>query len=86
MLPEGMFFRVRELPFGGIEVEIRQRRKRFGSRPAPGGTAAVWPESPDTVADEIAAAKLRAVDRMNARRDVLAAYGVAAEYLGDSTE
>ncbi|MGI5404152.1 hypothetical protein ACQEVG_32820 [Streptomyces sp. CA-135486] len=31
-LPEGWFYRVREDRFGWPEVEIREQRKRFGSR------------------------------------------------------
>lgn len=31
-LPDGMFFEVRQWAFGSFRIEIREKRKRFGSR------------------------------------------------------
>jgi hypothetical protein len=79
-LPEGWFYRVGSDGFGGLEVEVRERRKRFGSRQH--SRALVREDEPDGLTAVVAACR-HAVRLMEVEIELRRRLRGAAEYLGD---
>ncbi|MFF9525388.1 hypothetical protein ACF1DV_25915 [Streptomyces achromogenes] len=80
-LPEGWFYRVRADRFGWPEVQIREPRKRFGSR---GHTYALVRvnEHPDELSAVVAAC-VKAVARMREDDEHRRRLRAAMEFVGD---
>jgi hypothetical protein len=79
-LPEGWFYRVKDDGMGFLEVEVRERRKRFGSRVL--STAIVREDDPNGRRAVVAACH-RAVSHLDANREHARRLRQASLFLGD---
>jgi hypothetical protein len=79
-LPPGHFYRVHLEAFGLVEVEVRERGKRWSSRVA---TATVAPERNETAEAVLARACSAAVRQARERLDDAVFYAALAAYEGD---
>ncbi|MFB7919382.1 hypothetical protein [Streptomyces sp. NPDC056061] len=79
-LPEGWFYRVKDDGMGYLEVEVRERRKRFGSRLLI--TALVREDEPNG-RRAVAVACCRAVARIDEEREHARRLRQASQLIGD---
>jgi hypothetical protein len=83
-LPEGMFYRVTPTGTGSLKVQIRERRKRFGSRAVDDAYTYVYPSEHETSNAAIAAGCDRANNHRIAAVRRRAMYRQAAvSFIGD---
>ncbi|MEV4037706.1 hypothetical protein [Streptomyces umbrinus] len=80
-LPEGYFYRVRETSIDSLKVEIRQQRKRFGSRLI--RETYVLHERYDTAPEAVVDACRRVHENWGLADAERAAYRAATAFLGD---
>ncbi|MEU1200142.1 hypothetical protein ABZ446_28505 [Streptomyces sp. NPDC005813] len=79
-LPAGWFYRVTSDGFIGLKVEVRERRKRFGSRVI--DYAYVRSDEPDGLTAIVASCR-HAVKRIDEADEELRNRRDAAQYIGD---
>jgi hypothetical protein len=79
-LPEGWFYRIKDDSMGCLEVEVRERRKRFGSRRL---SAALVREDEPNGQRAVVSACRNAVRHLEAQKDHARRYRQASLFLGD---
>ncbi|GAA0641436.1 hypothetical protein GCM10009548_02040 [Streptomyces malaysiensis subsp. malaysiensis] len=80
-LPEGWFYRVREDRFGWPEVEIREHRRRFGSRQHT--YALVRLDDYENVHDAVVAACVTAREKLHVDFELREKFRALGSYIGD---
>lgn len=80
-LPEGWFYRIEDTGVVGLQVEIRQQRKRFGSRVLESTFVLEYkfPDAQSAIIDACA----RAYERLQGQDEARARYRALLPYVGD---
>jgi hypothetical protein len=82
-LPGGMFYRITPTGMGSLKVQIRERRKRFGSRAVDDAYTYVYPSHHETADAAIVAGCERANNHRIGASRRRAMYRQAVTFIGD---
>jgi hypothetical protein len=82
-LPDGMFYRIEPSGIGSLKVQIRERRKRLGSRAVDDAYTYVYPSHHETVNASIVAGCERANQHRVGAARRRAMYRQAVTFVGD---